>query len=171
MVEASEMTDEKKQWSWSRCSIYGCIGCGLIAIISIVIVVVGGVIWLINIPEGGGVRLTNEMEQYALDYLETHQILETNEEVLAYYDVTVQLTGEEAVILTNKRLIYHKEGVTTDIYLENIEDIQHHYESITGDIIVVMSDTGEAMKIAIAPLNDGNVFYDVLLNAWKTTQK
>ena len=147
------------------------IGCSIITICVVLVgaLIVGGV-WLLSGDEGG-VRLPNQMAQYALDYLEKNDILEPDEELLAYYDVTVMLNGTEAAILTTKRVIYHRGGQSTAIFLKDVEDIQHRYESMIGDIIEITSTSGVTMKIQIAPLNQGETFYNVLLNAWERARE
>ena len=106
------------------------IGCG-IALAGILLLCIlaigGGMIWLVTGPEGG-VRLSNEMEQYALDYIAEQDLLNETENIIAYYDVTLSLNSSEAAILTTERLIYHKDGRTTAIGLQDIEDIQHRYD-------------------------------------------
>jgi hypothetical protein len=148
------------------------IGCAAIFLVVLVFgaLVLGAIIWLFSGPEGG-VKLANEMDQYALDYLEANNILEPNEALIAYYDVTISMDGTEAAILSTERVIYHKEGRSTAIRLNEIEDIQHRYESFTGDVIEVTSSSGVIIKIEIAPLNQGETFNNVLLNAWERTQE
>ena len=110
-----------------------------------------------------GVKLYNEMPSYALEYIDKNKILDPKEKVLAYYDVTLSLDSGEATILTNKRVIYHKNNKNQSIKYTDIDDIEHRDEGfIIGDIILVKSVKGEIMKIEIAPLNDGKVFLDVL---------
>lgn len=141
------------------------IGCGVIALIVIIGVVWVGW-WLFSGPTSG-VKVGNEMDQYALDYIAEHGLLEPDEEVLAYYDVTLAMDGTEAAIVTGDRVLYHKLGNTTSIPIREIEDIQHRYETLTGDIIEIQSDSGQMMKIEIAPLNAGETFKNVLMNRWQ----
>jgi len=133
---------------------------------AILLGVVGLFAWLLSGPEGG-VKMANEMDQYALDYLERHRLLESNEKVVCYYDVTLSMDGSEAAILTNARLLYHKGGRTTAIPLAELADVQHHYESLIGDVIVARSAAGEMMKIEIAPFNGGETFLRALNDAWR----
>jgi hypothetical protein len=148
---------------------YLLVGCASLALLGI-IGVVGLGVWLYSSPEGG-VRLSNEMEKYALDYLAEHQLLNPGEKVLAYYDVTLSMDGTEAAILTKDRVIYHKEtGTTTSIPIQDIRDVRHRYETLIGDVIEVESTSGEVIKIEIAPLNQGETFKNVLMNLWQDTK-
>lgn len=145
------------------------IGCG--ALLGIfVILVVAGAIWLFSGPEGG-VRLPNDMEEYALQYLDEHKILEDSEELLAYYDVSMSCDGSEAAILTTKRVIYHKSGKSDSINIANVEDIRHRQEALIGDIFEITAASGRTMKIEIAPLNQSETFKNVLMDAWKRVKK
>lgn len=113
-------------------------------------------------PEGG-VKMINEMEEYALGYLEEHGILNDTEEIVAYYDHSRSLDGTEAAILTNERIIYHKRSLTMAFNLNSIADIKHRYEEFDGDIIEIMNREGRFMKIIIAPDFGGESFYNALI--------
>ena len=144
------------------------IGCGtLLGIFLILIAVV--VIWLSTGAEGG-VRLPNNMEDYALEYLDKHKILEDSEELLAYYDETISLDGSEAAILTTKRVIYHKNGKNIDMNLADIEDIRHRKETLIGDVFEISTSSGKTIRIEIAPLNQGETFKNVLTKAWNSSK-
>src|SRR5690348_10217710 len=88
----------------------------------VVVVILGALIWLGSGPEGG-VRLGNQMDKYALDYLDAHHVLEPNEKIVAYYDVTIRLDGSEAALLTNQRVVFMKDGRITAIPLADIASI------------------------------------------------
>lgn len=124
------------------------------------------IIWVLSTPEGG-VKLGNEMDRYALEYIEKHNLLNHTEKLIAYYDETISMNGSEAAILTTERIIYHKDGRTTSIDLRDAVDVQHRYQSLIGDIIEVRSKLGERIKIEIPPLNDGESFYNALMDVWR----
>ena len=112
----------------------------------------------------GGVRLSNNLEKYALDYIQENALLNEGEKIVAYYDYTISLDGTEAVILTNSRLIYHnKETFDTAVSLDAITEVQHRKESLTGDIIEVYANDGSVLLIEIAPLNGGETFLKLLM--------
>ncbi|MBN2120834.1 MAG: hypothetical protein JW734_07260 [Candidatus Omnitrophica bacterium] len=130
------------------------------------VLLIGLFVWLSSGPSGG-VKMINEMDAYALEYIEKHNLLNDSEELIAYYDATVTLNGREAAILTTQRLMYHKDGRTSSIDLKEIEDIQHRYENLLGDIIDVKGRSGIRFKVEIAPFNDGPIFYEALIDAWQ----
>jgi len=141
------------------------IGCGALTLLGVALVVWLGV-WLFSGPDSG-VKLGNEMDGYALDYLAEHGLLDPGEEVLAYYDATMSMDGSEAAILTSDRVLYHKAGHTTSIPIRDIEDIRHRKETLVGDVIEVQAASGQVMKIEIAPLNLGETFFNVLTVTWE----
>lgn len=111
----------------------------------------------------GGVRTTNNMEKYSLEYIKENHPLVTGEKILAYYDYTISLDGTESVLITDSRLIYHnQETLTTSFNITDIVEVQHRKESLIGDIIEVSHKSGEMMMIEIAPLNQGETFLKVL---------
>jgi len=145
------------------------IGCGIIALVVFFAVVVL-IIWLFSGNEGG-VRMSNEMEEYALEYIEEHDILNDTESIIAYYDVTISLDGSEAAILTTERVMYYKKGRTTSIDLKDIDDVKHRYETLIGDILEISSTSGTIIKIEIAPLNLGESFYNALMDTLKISDE
>ncbi len=151
--------------SSGRPLLYACLGCFAAALLLSCVLCLGGLIWFISLPEGG-VRLGNEMERYALDYIAEHNLVEADETVLAYYDATFSGDGTEAAILTDKRLIYHLQGTTTSMLLQDIVDVQHREDPLLGDIIVAIASSGQTMRLEIARWNDGATFHSILLNAW-----
>jgi hypothetical protein len=145
------------------------VGCGAICLVGFGLLC-GGMIWLVSGAEGG-VRLSNEMEDYAAEYLEEHQILNSSESLIAYYDVTISLDGTEAAILTTERLVYHKSGRSTAIPISDITDIRHRKDSLIGDIIEIDSRSGMPMKIEISLFNQGETFLNALRDVWEKSQE
>ena len=141
------------------------VGCGGLIALAL-LVVIGGAVWLAQGPESG-VRMSNEMEDYALKYIKEHGMLEEGESVVAYYDVTISMDGTEAALLTDRRVLYHINGRNTAIALTEIEDVDHSRETLVGDVIVVTGLSGRILKIEIAPFNQGKVFHEALLRLWK----
>lgn len=140
------------------------IGCGTFLVIGILLF--GGCcIWVMTLPEGG-VRLKNEMEPYATEYLEKNKVLPEGSELVAYYDVTVNGTSEEAAILTKDSVIYHKNGKNEIIKLKDVKDIKTRQEPMVGDIIEIYGNDGSIMKIEIASFNNGETFINILKNSW-----
>ena len=117
---------------------------------------------------GGGVRVSNNLEQYALEYIYTHDLLQSDEIILAYYDYTISLNGTQAAIITNKRLIYHnKQTKTVSFNLDEITKINHYEKSIEGLFIEVWKGD-ELMVINIAPWNYSDIFLNVLQHKTST---
>jgi hypothetical protein len=124
-------------------------------------------VWLVNQGEKGGVKTANEIQPYAREHLAKHRILNSTEKLMCYYDATITTDGTEAAIVTTERVIYHNAGHTTALRLTEVSDVTHRDEGVMGDIITVTSDSGEIMKITVAPLNDGPTFLKVLQTQWK----
>ncbi len=170
MIEVNENTKKKKQ-SKLIYLLVGFLSCGVIFILSIVICI-GSYLWFVNSLGGeGGVRLQNNFEQYALDYIEANKILDSDETMLAYYDGTITLTGEELIILTDKRIIDRQNGQISAMYLKEIEDIQHSYDNMQGDIFVVKGKSGETMRFEIDIYNGGDLFLQIFTDTWNNTKE
>jgi hypothetical protein len=145
---------------WLKWTLIGCGGLALAAMLGM-----GACIALLASGPESGVKLPHEMDQYALDYLAEHQLLEPGEELRAYYDATLSMDGTEAAILTDRRVMYHRDGATTAIGLADIVEVDHRQEGIIGDVIEVVGPQGQVLRIEIAPLNDGPAFARALQRA------
>ena len=149
------------------------IGISALKIVGIILglCVLAFVLWILSLPEGGGgVKMANEMDAYALEYIDKHNLLNETEKLIAYYDVTISLNGSEAAILTTERVIYHKNKKNFSVSLEDIVDIEHRYEKFVGDIIDIKSKSGIPFKIEIAPFNQGEYFVKALMDAWERSK-
>ena len=110
----------------------------------------------------GSVRVGNNMEAYALEYIENHELLYPDEKIVSYYDYTISCDGTQAAILTDTRLIYHNQETTTSYFsLEEITKIDHYEKGLEGLFIEVWKGD-ELMIIEIAPWLGGEIFLKLL---------
>ena len=108
----------------------------------------------------GGVLTYNQLPESVITFIDENDIL-GDEEIIAYYDVTISLNNSESVILTDKNIIYYKSGRLDKIALSNIELI-HEDEGCIGMCILITSSNNKVMQIEIAPLNGGDLFLKLL---------
>ena len=107
----------------------------------------------------GGVLTYNQLPASVIEFFDKTDILE-NEQIIAYYDVTIALDNSESAILTNKNLIYYKYGRVVRFPLSSIESIEA--EDCFGLCIVATTRDDRVMEIEIAPLNGGDLFLELL---------
>ncbi len=112
-----------------------------------------------DLENPGGVLTNNELPTSVIEFFENTNILE-NEQIIAYYDVTIVLDNSESAILTNKNLIYYKNGRIERFPLNSIASIDA--EDCFGLCIIVSTRDNRVMKIEIAPLNGGDLFLELL---------
>ena len=120
------------------------------------------VIFLISscdLENPGGVLTYNQLPASVIEFFDKTDILE-NEQIIAYYDVTLVLDNSESAILTNKNLIYYKYGRVERFPLSSIVSIEE--EECFGLCIIASTRDSRVMKIEIAPLNGGDIFLDLL---------
>lgn len=139
------------------------IGCAGIIVCG-VLCIFGGLIWLGTGPEGG-VRVGNTMEDYAVEYLDENSIVEPGETIHAYYDVTISLDSTECAILTDRRLIYHRNSRNTEMAREDIALVESEDLGMMGEGITVEDVNGDVIYIEIAALNNAPVFRSALERA------
>ena len=120
------------------------------------------VIFLISscdLENPGGVLTYNQLPASVIEFFDKTDILE-NEQIIAYYDVTLVLDNSESAILTNKNLIYYKYGRVERFPLSSIVSIEE--EECFGLCIIASTRDSRVMKIEIAPLNGGDIFLELL---------
>tara|TARA_B100000900_G_C20534236_1_gene697652 strand:- start:994 stop:1407 length:414 start_codon:yes stop_codon:yes gene_type:complete len=120
------------------------------------------VIFLISscdLENPGGVLTYNQLPASVIEFFDKTDILE-NEEIIAYYDVTIVLDNSESAILTNKNLIYYKYGRVVRFPLSSIVSVEA--EDCFGLCIVATTRDNRVMEIEIAPLNGGDLFLELL---------
>ena len=120
------------------------------------------VIFLISscdLENPGGVLTYNQLPTSVIEFFDKTDILE-NEEIIAYYDVTLVLDNSESAILTNKNLIYYKYGRVVRFPLGSIVSVEA--EDCFGLCIVATTRDDRVMEIEIAPLNGGDLFLELL---------
>lgn len=121
--------------------------------------------WFISVPEGG-VKLKHEMQPYAVEYLEEHQLLEPDEKLVGYYDKTIYLEGTDAYIVTDQRVIHHSESGDYAVPLEDIE----HVEVVDGELgmtVFVLTLPDTVFRAEIDAFNGAGKFGDALRSALK----
>ena len=112
-----------------------------------------------DLENPGGVLTYNQLPASVIEFFDTTDILE-NEQIIAYYDVTLVLDNSESAILTNKNLIYYKYGRVERFPLSSIVSIEE--EECFGLCIIASTRDSRVMKIEIAPLNGGDIFLELL---------
>ena len=112
-----------------------------------------------DLENPGGVLTYNQLPQSVIEFFEKTDILE-NEQIIAYYDVTIVLDNSESAILTNRNLIYYKDGRIEKFPLDLIASIDA--ENCFGLCIIVSTRDDRTMKIEISPLNGGDLFLELL---------
>lgn len=147
----------------------------LIAILAVLAVAVLGTFatCVALMPAGdaeGGVRMANQMEPYATDYIQQKGLLNGSEKIVCYYDASYDWDATESAILTTERLIYDKPGMTTSMALGDITHVDARDEGAMGHVIDVQSRSGDRLRIEIALFNDGESFERALRDAVRTAQ-
>ena len=112
-----------------------------------------------DLENPGGVLTNNQLPASVIEFFDNTDILQ-NEEIIAYYDVTIALDNSEAAILTNKNLIYYKYGRVTRFPLSSIVSVEA--EDCFGLCIVATTRDDRVMEIEIAPLLGGDLFLELL---------
>ena len=112
-----------------------------------------------DLENPGGVLTNNQLPASVIEFFDNTDILE-NEQIIAYYDVTIALDNSESAILTNKNLIYYKYGRIVRFPLSSIVSVEA--EECFGLCIVATTRDDRVMEIEIAPLNGGDLFLELL---------
>lgn len=129
-----------------------------------------------------GVKMVNEMERADHKLIEDQKLIDAgkDEEIVACYTTGQPTSNPELALLTNRRLIYHKDGRTTTLDLKEVtnlmddEKTRNSYASSNRAFIdfeqyyiEVQGARGTRMRIKIKPPDQGKGFYNALESAWK----
>ena len=114
-----------------------------------------------DLENPGGVLTSNQIPTSVFEFIDKKNILD-DENIIAYYDVSMVLNNSESAIITNKNVIYYKQDRVMKFPLNEIQSIDNEERGIIGLSIFVTSIDGRIMTITIAPLNGGDLFLDLL---------
>ena len=114
-----------------------------------------------NLDREQGVSLPNQLDEISRGYIRDKGLLQEGETVRAYYDVTVSLDGSEIALITDRRVVYHKDGVTTDLPLADIQDVSRTQEALSDNFLIT-GRGGQMLQVSIAPMNGGDTWAQVL---------
>ena len=117
-----------------------------------------------------GVKTANNLEQYAWKYLNKNQILDPNEKLAAYYDLSFMMTSKNAVIITDKRIMHHHNQQTFSVNLDDIAEVYYLSKNDTRHKTVIVRDHQD--NVLCLPLyHDQELFIDFLNNSLKNKFK
>lgn len=113
--------------------------------------------WMWWSGETAGVLLSNQIPDRVRTELQTVGLNE-GETIAAFTEFSLGSLSEYAAI-TNRRLLYSKDGRLTSIPHDEISSIEMSDAIVGGDLVVV-SETGEILRLELA--NDPELFLRVL---------
>ncbi len=113
--------------------------------------------WMWWSGETAGVLLSNQIPDRVQTELQSVG-LDEGEKVAAFTEFSLGTLSEYAAI-TNRRLLYSKDGRLTSIPHEEISSIEMGDAMVGGDLVVV-SESGEILRLELA--NDPELFLRVL---------
>ena len=128
------------------------------------------VVYLAKSPEGG-VQTENNIERYATKYIRDHSLITPDEQLIAYYDETLDLDGTSAYIVTNKRVVHHRPSGTVSLDLAKVTDIRRMDQGVMGDQFTVEHEDGRIMTLEVAPANGSELMDQSLKAAWRAARK
>jgi hypothetical protein len=114
-----------------------------------------------------GVCLPDQVDDVAWGYLKDKALLEDGEQLRAYYDNSVSLDGSDLALVTDRRVITHRNGKTNALALSEVQSIER-VDDVIGEAIEVTAAGGKMVRVPIAPLNGIDTFEKVLRSARAT---
>lgn len=116
----------------------------------------------------GGVLLGAQIPDKTRDALLARKLLTEGETLLAYHDATVGLDMSDVTFITAERIVHANGPTVASAELASVQRIVHRSEGILGDVIEITTADGRTMRVAIAPLNGGESYVNVLEDAWRS---
>ena len=118
----------------------------------------------IDLDREQGVSLPDQIDEISWGHIKSNVALEDGEEVRAFYDNSVTLDGTDIALVTNRRVITHRNSNTTALYLSEVTSIQR-VDDVIGDAIEVTAEGGRMVRVPIAPMNGIDTFENILRSA------
>lgn len=143
----------------TRWPIYAAIGG--VAFICLCCVPASFVGYLTSLPEAG-VLTELELDEESRKHIAAHVSLDDDEEIVCFYDSTLQVNGTEASLLTTKRLVSWKGTRTSEMAVAEIVRVTWRDVPLQGDVITAYDESGRELEVAVAPMNDGKTFVEAM---------
>jgi hypothetical protein len=132
---------------------------------TIFILCLATIVFALYLPSKG-VKAANNLEQYAWKYLSKHQILDSNEKLTAYYDLSFMMNSKNAIVITDKRILHHYNQKTSSINIDEINEIYYLSKEDTRHKTIIIKDTND--NVLCLPLyHDQDLFIDFLNSSLK----
>jgi hypothetical protein len=111
--------------------------------------------------EMGGTRTAANMPERSWQHLESYDVLEPGEPLVAYIDRTPGVNGEEACVITERRVFCHDRGAVESVDLVEISEIE--LRSKDGDnTFTIRSESGETLEVLVQDAEDPDLFGSLL---------
>jgi hypothetical protein len=118
----------------------------------------------VDLSREQGVCLPDQVDEIAWGFIKDKGLLEDGEDLRAYYDNSVSLDGSDIAIVTDRHVLTHRNGTTSQIPLSEISSIER-VDDVVGEAIEVGASGGRMVRVPIAPLNGIDTFEKVLRSA------
>lgn len=101
----------------------------------------------------GGVRAPHQMLPYATEYTEENGLLDPDETLISYYDVTMSTDGTDAYYVTDRRVLHHAPGGNLSIPLETVVEVSSRDSGLGAWTYIVVAENGDSASLEIPALN------------------
>lgn len=123
----------------------------------------------VDLSREQGVCLPDQVDEVAQGYISGKGLLDDGEELLVYYDNSLSLDGSDIAIVTDRRILTHRNGVTSALDLSSIQSIER-VDDVIGEAIEASASGGQMVRVPIPPLNGLDTFEKVLRSAHASAQ-
>lgn len=118
----------------------------------------------IDLEREQGVCLPDQIDETSWSHIRAQIPLEDGETVRVFYDASITLDGTDMSLVTDRRVITHRNGITTALSLSEVTRIGR-VDDVIGEAIEVGAAGGRMVRVPIAPLNGIDTFEAVLRSA------
>jgi hypothetical protein len=106
----------------------------------------------------GRVKIKDEIEIEVKVFLLNKNILDSEEQLIAYYDFGYAKNKTKVSFITSERIVYYGNSFNLSINLGDVKKITHSTGTFAGDVIVVVANDGKMIKLEIPPLDRGGIY-------------
>ena len=110
-------------------------------------------------------RAPHEVPEYAQTFMDQKRFLDADEQLIGFYDVTIETDASESYLVTDKRLIHVTPTGLLAIPLSEVTSVISYDTGVMGWVYEVSSTSGEVITFEIPILNGIGKFGNMLKNA------
>jgi len=140
-------------------------GCGCMGLVGLGVIIF--IVWALTLPDPGA-KPGSQISAETVEYLEANGLVDPGDEVIFFYDHSLNMNNSELCFFTNKKIVYYFESKTNNqIMWQNVTDIEFR-EDFFSTIMSVSAEGNKFLKCEIT--QGGPDFQFAIESKWENVR-